>query len=264
MERRTLADGLHVLVPPAFERAGFFAAFTERTGGVSRAPYESLNLGLRTDDRPADVVANRRRVIEALQIPPFATGQQVHGASVVRLGAKRAAAGFEDAAEAVPEVDVLSVTQPSLPVAVLVADCLPIALAAPTEHRLVVVHAGWRGLASGILGRALAQFEATRGLLAAIGPAIGPCHYEVGEDVALAVAAGSEAGAVTERRDDRLFLDLAGTAAKVLRRAGIRRIDRADLCTADHPDRFFSHRREGETGRQALVGMRLSTAVNDR
>jgi copper oxidase (laccase) domain-containing protein len=90
-----------------------------------------------------------------------------------------------------------------------------------------------------------------------VGPAIGPCHYEVREDVALAVAAGSPAGAVTERREGRLFLDLPGTAARVLRNGGVRTIDRAETCTACEPERFYSHRRDGVSGRQALIAMRL-------
>ena len=91
----------------------------------------------------------------------------------------------------------------------------------------------------------------------AIGPAIGPCHYEVGEDVAAVVAAASEAGAATERRRGRVFLDLPGTAHATLRALGIRRVDVAGLCTACEPRRLFSHRRDGpRTGRQALVAVR--------
>lgn len=98
--------------------------------------------------------------------------------------------------------------------------------------------------------------RARRGVHAAIGPAIGPCHYEVGEDVARAVGEGSSVGAVTDRRDGRLFLDLAATASRALRAAGIETIDHAEVCTACEEDRFFSHRRDGVTGRQALVAVR--------
>ncbi|HEX9892005.1 MAG TPA: peptidoglycan editing factor PgeF [Actinomycetota bacterium] len=261
MDRRPLGDG-HALFSPLLEGAGFLAAFTERTGGESPPPFESLNLGLRTEDRPARVLANRRRVIQALDVPPFAVAEQVHGAEVARVGDKRAGAGFEDHDEALPGADALTVTRPGLPVAVLTADCLPIALASEAEGRLVAVHAGWRGLAAGIPDRALTAFEDPEGVVAVIGPAIGPCHYQVGEDVALAVASGSEAGAVVERREDGLFLDLAGTARKILRGAGVRKVEVAGECTAHLPERFFSHRRDGETGRQALVAMRLSTRDN--
>lgn len=255
MQRRSLTDDLHVLVSPDLEDGGFPVAFTERGGGVSEGPYASLNLGFRIGDRKEDVQENRGRVVSGLDVTPFATAAQVHGAGVVRVGTARAGAGF-DGADPVARADALSVTRPGVPVAILVADCLPIALASPKEGVLVAVHAGWRGLAAGILEQALGSFERPGGVRAAVGPAIGPCHYEVGEDVALAVAAGSAAGALTERRDGRMYLDLPGSARRVLRAAGVRRIEVAEECTACEEDRFFSHRRDGITGRQALVAMR--------
>ena len=255
MERRTLTDGLHALVSEGFEERGFLAAFTERTGGVSRTPYDTLNLAVHTGDRPSDVEANRERTVSALGLERFAAAEQIHGSTVMRLGRSRASRGWDE--PPVEGADALAVTRAGLAVAVLTADCLPIALASPREGLLVAVHAGWRGLAAGVIHAALATFDRPGGVHAAIGPAIGPCHYEVGEDVALAVAAGSEAGAVTERRDGHLFLDLPGTANRVLRAAGVRRIDRAGLCTACEEERFFSYRRDGVTGRQALVAVRL-------
>jgi YfiH family protein len=140
--------------------------------------------------------------------------------------------------------------------AILAADCVPLVLASEREGVLVAVHAGWRGLAAGILARALARFEHPADVHGAIGPAIGPCHYEVSADVAAAVSAGT-GQATTSRRQDRLFLDLAGTVETALRTAGIPVIEQAGECTACAPDRFFSHRRDGATGRQALVAMRL-------
>lgn len=257
MDRRHLNDGTHVLVAPALEDRGFLAACSERESGVSRPPFATLNLAFHTGDDPGSVRRNRRHVIEALGIPPPAFLRQAHGARLVRVGEKRAGAGFEDPDDHAGEADVATATRPRLPMAILTADCLPIALASPSEGRLVLVHAGWRGLAAGVIEAGLRAFERPSGVLAAIGPAIGPCHYEVGEDVALAVAAGSTEGARTERRDGRLFLDLPGTAARVLRGGGVRTIDRAEECTACEESRFFSHRRDGQTGRQALVGMRL-------
>jgi polyphenol oxidase len=257
VERRTLSRGVHAVVSTVLERKGFLAAFTERGGGVSEPPYQSLNLGFHSGDRPEDVAENRRRAVKALEVPEFASAEQVHGAEMVRVGDKRAGAGFREPGGAIAGADALAVTRDRLPVAVLVADCLPIALASSKEGRLVVVHAGWRSLAAGILGRAVEAFDQPTGVVAAIGPAIGPCHYEVGEEVALAVAAGSPAGVVTERRGGRLFLDLPGTAARALRAAGVRSIDLGGICTADDPRRFYSHRREGTTGRQALIAMRV-------
>lgn len=238
------------------EDRGFLAAFTERTGGVSKEPFRALNLDLRGDDQPSAVLENRKKVTGLLDIPPFALGEQTHETGMVRVGTKRAGAGFEDPGGAIPGTDILAATRPRLPVAVLVADCVPLVLASPADGLLLVVHAGWRGLAAGIVDRAAAAFDGS-GVMAALGPAIGPCHYEVGQDVALAVAAGSDSGAITERRGGRTYLDLAGTVARRLRALGIRKIDHAGLCTACERRRFFSHRRDGTTGRHAMIGMRL-------
>jgi YfiH family protein len=257
VERRRLSRGVHAVVSTELERRGFLAAFTERTGGVSAPPFRSLNLGFQTGDAEEDVRENRRRAAAALSLDAFASGQQVHGATVVSVGDKRAGAGFEDHPGSIPGADALAVTRQGVSIAVRVADCLPVALASPPEGRLVAVHAGWRGLAAGILERAVAEFDSPDTILAAIGPAIGPCHYEIGEQVAMAVAARSPAGVVTDRRDGRLFLDLPRTANRTLRAAGVPRVEVADTCTACEPSRFFSHRRDGVTGRQALIAMRM-------
>jgi polyphenol oxidase len=256
-ERRSLENRGYALVSTGLERDGFLAAFTERTGGVSPAPYDSLNLSLVTDDDPENGRRNRRRVVESLGIPPFTTPYQVHGARAVRVGAKRAGAGFDDPKTRIPNADALYTSSSQLPMAVLTADCMPIVLASPGEGTVAVVHAGWRGVAAGMLGVAAGSFERPSEVRVAIGPAIGPCHYEVGEDVALAVAAAVETGAVTQRRGGSLYLDLPGTARAALRAHGIRRVDAAELCTACERRRFFSHRRDGETGRQCGLAMRM-------
>lgn len=245
------------MVAPEMEAQGFLVAYSERSGGVSEAPFDSLNIGYASGDRPEHVRENRDRLTRAVDVPPFAAAHQVHGAAMTRVGEEEAGAGFEGPPSPLGQADVLAVSQPGLPVAVLVADCVPVALAAPEEGLLLAVHAGWRGLAAGVLEQAMRAFERPGGVLAAIGPAIGPCHYEVGDDVAMAVASGSDAGAVTERRDGSLFLDLPGTVAGILRAAGVRSIDRAGECTACETERFFSHRRDGRTGRQAMLAVRL-------
>jgi YfiH family protein len=255
MERRRLDGDVHALVATRLERRDVLAVFTERTGGVSPAPFASLNLGFRTGDKMERVARNRTRVIEALSVPPFATGEQVHGARVVRVGDKRAGAGFRRAAQAVAGTDGLAVSRRGVAVAILVADCLPLVMASP--DLVVAAHVGWRGLASGIVDRAVAMFRGGGGQTAALGPAIGPCHYEVGEDVSFAVAAGSAVGARIERRDGRIYLDLPGTVAGILRASGVTAVERAEECTACQEERFFSHRRDGRTGRQAAVAMRL-------
>jgi len=130
--------------------------------------------------------------------------------------------------------------------------------ASAAEDRIAIAHAGWRGLAAGIVGVVAGLFERGSDVRVALGPAIGPDHCVVGADVALAVAAGTQAGAVTERRNGTTRLDLAGTIRAELRALGIRRVDDTGLCTACESGRFFSFRRDEVTGRQAGVAVKLS------
>jgi len=256
LARRTL-DGMAVLLSPRAEADGFLVAFTERSGGVSRGAFDSLNLGLLTEDEPERVSENRSRVCAALGIRPFACGRQVHGGRVERVGLRRAGAGFSDPAEAVAGADGLVTSSREVPLSVLVADCVPLALFAPARGVLEVVHAGWRGLASGIVPAALRRLGEPNGVRAAIGPSIGVDHYEVGGKVALAVASASEAPARTRRSGGRLYLDLAATVAADLEERGVRVVEWSGECTACLPDRFFSYRRDGRTGRHALIGAKL-------
>lgn len=239
---------------PGLERRGVMAAFPERAGGESEPPYHSLNLGLRTGDHPGRVRRNRARVMDALDLPPFAVARQVHGTDAARVVGADGGRGFEDPVTALGPADILVTAERAVPLAVLVADCLPIVLA--TDDLLVAVHAGWRGLASGILSRAAAFFEDAGRATAAIGPAIGPCHYEVGPEVVSAVEAGSPGGAVVERRAGSTALDLRRTAARGLAACGVGEVEATEMCTACDPARFYSHRRDGRTGRHAMVAVR--------
>jgi YfiH family protein len=254
VERRLLVDEIEALVAPGLERRGVLAAFPERGGGESEPPFDALNLGMRTGDALDRVRRNRVRTVAALNVPPFALARQVHGTELARVPARHAGAGFEDPSTAVGPADILVTDQRQVPLAILVADCLPIVLA--SDQLLVAIHAGWRGLASGILARALSVFPDPSGVAAAIGPAIGPCHYEVGPEVVRAVEAGSPGGAVVERRDGSVALDLRRTAEIGLATGGVPEVEVAEACTACLPERFYSHRRDGRTGRHAMVAMR--------
>ena len=245
---------IDVLTAPGLERRGVLAAFTQRAGGESPPPFDSLNLGFRTGDDRDRVRRNRGRAVSGLGIGPFAVARQVHGAAVARVPVEAAGAGFHDPAAALGPADILVTSARGLPLAVLVADCLPIVLV--SDHLLAAVHAGWRGLAAGIVARAAAEFEDRSVVSAAIGPAIGPCHYEVGDEVVTAVDRGSGGGAVVERRDGSTALNLRATAVRALVAAGIRDVKVIELCTACEPGRFYSHRRDGTTGRHAMVAMR--------
>jgi YfiH family protein len=218
------AAGQHL----AIDLPGGTALFTTRRGGVSEGPYASLNLGLWTDDDAGRVHDNRERVQVQVGASSLAQGRQVHGTRVVVD------------AEGIEEADGQVISGRGVAAVVLVADCLPVALAGP--ERVGVIHAGWRGLAAGVLE---AGVEATGAVCAAIGPGIGPCCYEVGDDVR-AVFGTSER-----------TLDLKAIARGRLEAAGVRDIHDCGLCTSCDAERFFSHRRDrGVTGRQAGLAWR--------
>ena len=248
MDRASLGDDLHVLLSPLLERSGFLAAFTERTGGVSEAPYSSLNLGLETGDDRNAVQRNRDTVREALETPAFTNPRQVHGNVLIQL---------DESSDPPGEADGIRTSAARFAVAVLVADCVPLILASEQEGSLAAIHLGWRGIASGLVQIAASSFRDPGSVVAAIGPSIGPCHYEVGGDVAGAVDRGTGGHGVTSATGERPRLDLAATVEATLRDMGVKEVDRAAECTACEPERFFSHRRDGRTGRQALVAMRL-------
>lgn len=258
LERRHLGNRAYALVSTSMEADGFLAAFTERTGGLSRERrFASLNLSYSSGDAADIVAANRDRVTVALGTGPFAVGGQVHGTRLAAVGPKRAGAGYLGSDGVIPATDGLHTRSRGIAMAVATADCVPVILVSPADGRTCVVHAGWRGVAGGIVGKAAAMFDDPRTVRAAIGPAAGGCCYEVGEDVALAVSASVPGGAVVSGSGSKRMLDLPASIARTLRSAGIRRIEQADLCTIHESRRFFSHRRDGPCGRQFAIGMRL-------
>jgi polyphenol oxidase len=222
---------------------GAVAAFSTRLGGVSEAPFDSLNLGILTEDERDHVVENRRLLATALGFEPerVTIGRQVHAAEVARHEGHQRPSPFAEPGSPVPEVDGHVTAERDLALLVFVADCAPIALAGPGG--VAMLHCGWRGLASGLVERGATAVEATE---AAIGPSIGPCCYEVGDEV-LGAFGGLGEGVSAGHR-----LDLPEIARRLLRRAGVERIESSGLCTGCEAALFFSHRREaGRTGRQA-------------
>jgi YfiH family protein len=176
--------------------------------------------------------------------------RQVHGTHVVKVDETQRGAGWDSPANVVPDADALWTEEPDVALAVLTADCVPILLADPSGRRIAVVHAGWRGLVAGMIEEAVRAIGSPETLAAFIGPSIGPCCYEVGEDVA--APATERLGAVVIRRGDRTTLDLWRSATTALARAGVREVWPAALCTRCEPDRFYSHR-AGARGRQGLI-----------
>jgi hypothetical protein len=232
------------------------ALFTTRRGGISRGPYASLNLGLARGspggapgDEPAAVRTNRARVAGAIGLPvgALAQGRQVHAAHVRRVTAP------DQTAEREPADGQATALQDVAPI-VLTADCLPVALIA--TEAVAMVHAGWRGLADGVLAegvRALRELGAEGEIAAAIGPGAGACCYEVGDEVHAALA---HAGPAARRGR---CADLKAVARLQLEAAGVEEIHDVGICTiCSDPALFFSHRRDaGLTGRQAGIAWRV-------
>jgi len=224
------------------ELPGARAAFSTRIGGVSEAPYDALNVAILTGDEAEDVRANRRELAGALGRDPLGVvmGRQVHGSELRRHDHPQEPRVFADVVRSPDEVDAHATDSPELTPLVMVADCLPVALAGPGG--VAMAHCGWRGLAGGIVDEAVRTVEAGA---AAIGPGIGPCCYEVGEEVLAEFAVLD--GVATGR-----MLDLTLVARRLLERAGVGSIESSGLCTSCNPELFYSHRRDGErTGRQA-------------
>ncbi|MCK6477610.1 MAG: polyphenol oxidase family protein [Phycisphaerales bacterium] len=293
-----------LLFSPLLASRGIPHAFTTRTGGVSAAPFDSLNFGNPMDlplGQPRDPVSsireNFRRVLDAIGLPGREVVQvyQVHGprAHIFTPGSpsrdRRAIASSQPRDAAAPPVpacststeqeldfkaDALVTNDASRAVAVRVADCCPVLIASADGSVVAAVHAGWRGVVSDVVSAAVSAMAtllpraAGTPLIAAIGPCIGPSHFEVGPEVAAEFTrrfghaehvrphADPSAAALGKR-----FIDLQSALAELLRGAGVATIDTIAACTASDPARFFSHRRDkGVTGRMiGLIAPRAAT-----
>ena len=224
----------------------YFAAFSTRQGGVSEGDFESLNLGILTDDEPGRVVENRRILADAVGADPETATMawQIHGSRVFEADGR----GIVTPGTDFEQGDGLWTERPGLALGLLTADCFPVVLARQNgAPRLVVLHVGWRGLVEGILANGVAAVAGPA--LAAIGPGIGPCCYEVGEEVAQPFRA--RFGEDVMRGPN---LDLGEAIERGLREAGIESVERTGHCTSCEPELFFSHRRDcGRTGRQGVI-----------
>ena len=228
------------------------AACTTRLGGVSQGVYASLNMGRSGGDESAAVSENRRRVHQALGLPaePYWI-KQVHGVRVVQMPP----ATPESAPD--PEADASFTFEPGVVCAVQAADCLPVLFCDEAGTRVAAAHAGWRGLAGGVLERTVAALGVPPGqLLAWLGPAIGPEAFEVGEEVRDAFVA-AEPGAAQAFRPGAVagkhHADLFALARRRLALAGVSRVCGGGLSTHGDPARFYSYRRDGLTGRMAAL-----------
>lgn len=218
---------------------------TTRLGGVSVAPYASLNLGDHVGDNPVAVAENRRRLQARLPCQPVWL-RQVHGTACI------------DAASALTgtEADATFTRQHGIVCAVLTADCLPVLFCDVAGTVVAAAHAGWRGLAAGILEQTVAAMNVQADqLMAWLGPAIGPTNFEVGDEVRAAFVAQDKAAAVAfaAQTNDKWLCDLHALARQRLATLGVCRLASADFCTVRDADRFYSYRRDGATGRMASL-----------
>jgi YfiH family protein len=233
------------------------ALMSTRQGGVSRPPWESLNLGMAVGDEATAVAENRRRFSVAAGVPVVWL-RQVHGTRVVRVGSA-------DVDQPPAEADAAWTDEPRVAVAIQVADCLPVLLAAPDGRAVAAAHAGWRGLAGGVLEAALQALCDGAGCAPAevrvwLGPCIGPAQFEVGADVVRAFGQDPQSPDrqrfVSRARADgsaAWLANLPQLARDRLQAAGVARVAGGRWCTVSDPSRFFSYRRDGVTGRLAAA-----------
>lgn len=222
---------------------------TTRTGGSSTGIYAGLNLALHAGDEEEAVYRNRRRLHRLLALPSEPLWmRQVHGTRVIRA---------EEATDnEAPAADAAVATMPGRVLAVLTADCLPVVLAARDGSAVGIAHAGWRGLSAGVIEATLGALGVpAHGLAAWIGPGIGAAHYEVDRAVhdAFADAPGAAQAFVRGRDAGHWYCDLAALAAARLGAAGVNEVESCGLCTYADAERFYSYRRDGETGRMATL-----------
>lgn len=254
------SGSLEVLASPRLERGcGVKVFFTGRRGGGSEEPFDTLNLSFAVGDRADAVASNRHLVAEELGVPlrNWVMPRQVHGSGAREVGAAEAGSGSLGYDTALPDTDALFTTTGGLAIGVLTADCVPLVIVDPGGPAVAVVHAGWRGALAGIAGDVVEIFQERtgerRGLLALLGPHIGPCCFEVGNDVACAFADRFGRGTVvTDCGAARV--DLGAAVRRDLDASGIRpeNVYNSGKCTACSTG-YFSHRRRSTCGRQAAL-----------
>jgi polyphenol oxidase len=241
---------------PDWSAGGVGGLMTTRRGGVSAAPYDSMNLRAEVGDSALAVARNQALFAEVLGgVPVFLN--QVHGARVVQIG--RSDMRREGAAH---EADAAVTTEPGVACTVMVADCLPVLFAAPAGRGVGAAHAGWRGLAGGVLENTIVALCDAAGcapgeLQAWMGACIGPRRFEVGADVLQAFGVAPRDGTSSPRFAAALpgkwMADLAGLARDRLQAAGVHAVSGGGWCTVEDGSRFFSFRRDGVTGRMAAA-----------
>lgn len=230
-------------------------AFLSRKGGVSEAPWKSLNQANTVGDPREHIIENRRRSFEAIHRPVESIFDvwQVHGTTVICSESPR------PLEEPHQKADAIFTSNPEVTLFMRFADCVPIMLYDPQKKVVGIVHAGWQGTVKKIVSEALEAIQANYGvtpsdLYAGIGPSIGKCHYQIGPEVVAAVeqSFAGDAGELLEEREGKVYLDLWQANKRLLEQGGVKKIQVSGLCTACNTEEWFSHRAEkGQTGRFA-------------
>lgn len=243
-------DGFLVPDWPAPPRVRALAT-TRALPGVSELPFEAFNLGTNSGDAPDCVAENRRRLIELAGLPsPPCWLSQVHGVDAVRLSVP------PEPHAPPPQADASVTSTPGVVLAILVADCLPVLFASRRGDEVAAAHAGWRGLASGVLETTLAVMRTNPAdVIAWLGPAAGPERYEIGREVRDAFVShdASAARHFFPTRENHFRIDLFELARDRLAAAGVAQVHGGGICTIGDARRFYSYRRDGRTGRQAAL-----------
>jgi YfiH family protein len=249
----------------SFLHPGLVHGISTRFGGVSRKPYDTMNLALHTGDAAQDVWKNRQLFCASLGlcVERLCTPEQVHGEQIVRVLSSHAGRGSREYADALPHTDALITNERDLPLLLCFADCTPLLFYDPEHAAIGIAHGGWRGTVEKIgqkTVQAMHQQFGTRPqvCLAAIGPAIGPCCYEIGAEVVscFRIAFGNRAEELLHEAEGGMHLDLWKANQVQLEEIGmpVSHIDRADTCTTCNSDLFFSYRADqGMTGRIGAV-----------
>ena len=248
------SEHVHILPPEGPAPPGVRAAFALRSGGVSAPPFDSLNLGAHVGDEAEAVAENRRRLRTQLRLPEEpAWMEQVHGIDVLDLDAL----AHGGAARGIVTADAAHTRRAGRICTVQVADCLPVLLAARDGSAVAAAHAGWRGLAGGVLEATVQALAVEPGqLIGWLGPGIGAAHFEVGEDVRRAFVthdAAAAAAAFTSNQRGRWQCNLAALARARLAALGVAAVFGGEWCTYADAARFFSYRRDGRCGRMAAL-----------
>lgn len=262
------SNGLQYIWLKNWDTSGVTAAFSCRSGGISRGSHGELNLALHVGDEPQRVLANRSRLMEALgsATEQMVCCEQVHGTEVALIENDMAGRGALDDRTAIPGCDGMITATPGLYLAAFFADCLPLFFYDRARRVIGLAHAGWKGTMGRIGQQTVARMQQVfashlKDIEVFIGPGIGTCCFEIQPDLAERVKIEFPGhAALLKQIEGRLYWDLAQTNLLVLQEAGIcaHNIEISGLCTFCHADRFFSHRRDrGHTGRMgAFIGLR--------